>query len=248
MIPWDRNILVYVGAIISGKGLQTLIVSLPFVLKKHPDTHLIIVGSGASRELFEALVFAIVRKNETPLNTLIEKGFDFDPIGVSGPWSDVKSFLSDDQNRADLFTYGASLLEHVHFLGRLDHNLLRFLFPCADIGLFPSIIPETYGNVLFESLANGVLPMASYFSGLACGLDDLLPYLGQDLVDLMKIPVENTSRIPRLIRSLGDMLSNESLEDVRPELRKIVKKHYDWSIRAQQMAVAYSRIISGEGS
>ena len=236
------------GAAISGKGLQTLIVSLPFILKQHPDTHLVVVGSGASRELFEALAYAIVKKKERLLDTLIEKGFDLDPINLSGPWNDVKSFLSDDKNRTDLFNHGSTLLEHVHFLGRLDHNLLRYLFPCADVGFFPSIVPEAYANVLFESLSNGVLPMASYFSGLACGLDDLVSHLGQDLVDLMKIPVDNATRIPGLIKNLSHILSDVALETVSPKLRKIAVENFDWNIRAQQMVAVYSKFISAKRS
>jgi glycosyltransferase involved in cell wall biosynthesis len=245
-IPWSGNILIFVGATIAGKGLQTLIVSLPHILKQHPDTHLVVVGSGASRELFEALTYAIARKKETLLDTLIEKGFDFDPFNTSGPWNDVKSFLSDDENRTELFKYGSTLLDHVHFLGRLDHKLLRYLFPCCDVGLFPSIVPEAYGNVLFESISNGVLPMASYFNGLACGLDDLVSHLGQDLVDLMKISGDDATRIPGFIRNLSHILSNEPLETIRPKLRKIAVENFDWSTRARQMVAAYSKFISAD--
>jgi glycosyltransferase involved in cell wall biosynthesis len=242
-IPWGSNILLFVGAIIAGKGLQTLIVTLPFILNQNPTTHLVIVGSGVSREIFEALVYAITTKNETLLKILVDKGFDFDPAELTGPWTDVKSFLSNDKNKTDLFDYGADLLEHVHFLGRLDHNILRYVFPCADVGLFPSIIPEAYGNVLFESLANGVLPMASYFSGLAIGMDDLIQHLGQDLVDLMKILIDDSTRIPGLIDNLNRILSDSTLESIGPKLRKIAVEHYDWDIRAEQMVAAYSRYI-----
>ena len=206
-IPWESNILLFVGATIVGKGLQTIIVALPFILKKHPDTHLVVVGSGVSRELFEALVYAIARKNETLLDTLVDKGYDLDPIELSGPWSDVKSFLSDNNNKAELFANGSTLLEHVHFLGRLDHDLLRNVFPCSDVGFFPSIVPEAYANVLFEALSNGVFPMASYFSGLACGIDALIPFLGQELVDMMKISIDDVTRISGIIRSLSRILS-----------------------------------------
>ncbi|MBT8351997.1 MAG: glycosyltransferase family 4 protein [Deltaproteobacteria bacterium] len=200
-IPWESNILVFVGATIVGKGLQTIIVALPFILKKHPDTHLVVVGSGVSRELFEALVYAITRKNET-------------------------------------------LLEHVHFLGRLDHDILRSVFPCSNVGLFPSIVPEAYANVLFEALSNGVFPMASYFSGLACGIDALVPFLGQELVDMMKISIDDATRIPGLIKGLSRILSGKKIEAVSPKLRKIAVENFDWEIRAQQMVAAYSKFIS----
>lgn len=243
-IPWGGKILIFVGAIIVGKGLQALLVSLPFILKQHPDTHLVVVGSGVSRELFEALIYAIAEKKETLLNTLVEKGYDLDPIELSGPWNDVKTFLSEEKNKTDLFAYGSTLFEHVHFLGRLDHNLLRYVFPCADVGFFPSIVPEAYGNVLFESLSNGVLPMASYFSGLACSLDDLVSHLGQDLVNRIKIPVDDANRIPGLIKNLSEILSDDALGTIGPKLRKIAVENFDWQIRAQQMVDVYSKFIS----
>ena len=243
-IPWDSNILIYVGATIAGKGLQTLIVALPFILKQNPNTHLVLVGSGVSRELFEALVYAIAKRNESLLDILVDKGFDFDPVELSGPWTDVKAFLNDNETKTDLFNYGSNLLEHVHFLGRLDHHILRYVFPCSDIGFFPSIIPEAYANVLFESLSNGVLPMVSYFSGLACGLDSLETYLGRDLIDLMKISINDATRIPGLIKNISRILSNSNIELISQKLRKIAVENYDWDIRARQMTDVYSQFIS----
>ncbi|MHA2101405.1 MAG: glycosyltransferase family 4 protein [Candidatus Kariarchaeaceae archaeon] len=242
-IPWESNILLFVGATIAGKGLQTLIVALPFILKQNPDSHLVFVGSGVSREIFEALVYAIATKNEKLLEILVDKGFDFDPAELTGPWTDVKSFLSNNKNKTDLFNYGSDLLKHVHFLGRLDHNILRYVFPCADVGLFPSIIPEAYGNVLFESLANGVLPMATYFSGLAVGMDNLIQHLGQELIDLMKIPIDDSTRIPGLIKNLTHLLSDSTLESISLKLRKIAVENYDWDIRAKQMVSTYSKFV-----
>ena len=129
-------------------------------------------------------------------------------------------------------------------MGRLDHDLLRYVFPCSNVGFFPSIVPEAYANVLFESLSNGVFPMASYFSGLACGLDELVPFLGQELVDMMKIPIDDATRIPGLIKSLTRILSNKDIEAISPKLRMIAVENFDWQIRAQQMVAAYSKILS----
>jgi|TARA_B110000208_G_scaffold190514_1_gene254590 glycosyltransferase involved in cell wall biosynthesis len=68
----------------------------------------------------------------------------------------------------------------VHFFGRLPHNLLKFVFPCCDVAVFPSCIPEAYPLVLMESLANGVMPMCSDFSGFSDGLDELASLLSKD--------------------------------------------------------------------
>ena len=142
-----------------------------------------VVGSGVSRELFEALVYAIASKNETLLDTLVDKGYDFDPIELSGPWSDVKSFLSDNNNKAELFANGSTLLAHV-------------------------------------------------------------PFLGQELVDRMKISIDDATRIPGLIRGLSRILSDKEMKAVSPKLRKIAMENFDWEIRAQQMVAAYSKFIS----
>ena len=98
--------------------------------------------------------------------------------------------------------------------------------------------------MLFESLSNGVFPMASYFSGLACGLDELVPFLGQELVDIMKIPIDDATRIPSLIKSLTRILSNKNIEVISPKLRMIAVENFDWQIRAQQMVAVYSKFIS----
>ena len=86
--------------------------------------------------------------------------------------------------------------------------------------------------------------MASYFSGLACSLDDLVPHLGQDLIDLMKISVDDATRIPGLIKNLSRILSDEALNTIGPKLRKIAVENFDWDIRAQQMVAAYLKYIS----
>ena len=70
------------------------------------------------------------------------------------------------------------------FLGRFNHKQLSYIFPCADLAVFPSVIPEAYPLVLMESLANGVLPVVSYFSGFKDGVDELEQLLDPALVSL----------------------------------------------------------------
>jgi len=97
--------------------------------------------------------------------------------------------------------------------------------------------------VLMESLSNGVLPVVSYFSGFADAVDDLIPYLGQEWVERMKIPVDDQNRIPGLIKNLPAVMSDPDLSIISPKLRKIAVENFDWNIRAQQMVSAYSRFI-----
>ena len=239
-VPWqDGSLMLFVGALTVGKGLQSVIAGLPRVLREVPNAHLVIVGSGAYREVLEALVHAIASGNAGLLEQLTARGNDLDKTHLTGGWADVAAYLADDDNRELTLAAGAGFADHVHFLGRLDHDLLRFVFPCVDVALFPSVIPEAYPLVLMESLANGVLPVASNFSGFAEGLDNLEPDLGAERVRLMRLPMEDATRVAGIARRLGALLADK--RDWSAELRAIATSRYDWSIRADEMVAAYRR-------
>jgi glycosyltransferase involved in cell wall biosynthesis len=243
-IPWDQNILLFVGALTVGKGLQSVITALPSVLHKHPETHLVIIGAGAYREVLEALVYAISQSNKDLLLQLCEKGLDLDRNELTGPWEDIQKYLNDPEHLSFVLENSNSIENHIHFLGRLDHSRLRYVFPCADFAIFPSVVPEAYPLVVMESLSNGVLPLVSYFSGFKDSVDDLRPLLGETLNDLMKIPVDKETCVEKIASNLNTLLADESVKTIRPKLRQIAVENYDWSLRATQMVDAYRAFIS----
>ena len=243
-IPWDKNILLFVGALTVGKGLQSVITALPGVLRELPDTHLLIVGSGAYREVLEALVYAISTSNRDLLLRLCSRGQDLDRNELTGPWEDVQAYLDEPANLALVLEHGKNLDGHVHFLGRLDHSRLCHLFPCADLAVFPSVVPEAYPLVLMESLSNGVLPVVSYFSGFKDGVDELTPFLGESLTEKMKLPVDPEVRIKNMARNLAGLLMDKKLKSLGPQLRRIATDNYDWNLRAAQMVEAYRSFIA----
>jgi len=238
-IPWNEKIVLFVGALTAGKGLQSVITALPTILSRHPDTHLIIVGAGAYREVLEGLVYAISTANKSLLLELCKRGMDLDRNELTGPWEDVQYYLNDPENLAMLLSKGELLKNRVLFLGRLDHSRLKYLFPCADLTVFPSIIPEAYPLVLMESLSNGVLPVVSYFSGFKDGLDELEPFLGEDLIDKMKISIDPRNRITNIISNVSYLFSKNELDLYSTKLRKVAVENYDWKIRVEQMVRAY---------
>ncbi len=239
-IPWDKNIMLFVGALTYGKGLQSVIAALPAILNKEPDTHLVIVGSGAYREVLEGLVYAIATANSSLLFELARKGQELDRSDMNGPWQDVLHYLTGPGHVDQLFEQGKSLRKHVHFLGRFNHDQLRCVFPCADVAVFPSVVPEAYPLVLMESLANGVVPMVSYFSGFKDGVDELEPYLGEELTDNIRLPIDAADRVPAISRKVSEVLSNREMVDTHL-LRKIAVDNYDWSLRAKQMTTSYEK-------
>jgi len=89
-VPWDRaGVLLFVGALTAGKGVQGLLAALPRVLARHPDTHLLVVGSGSYREVLEALVHALATGDEALFGHLRAHGFDLDRSELTGGWPDV---------------------------------------------------------------------------------------------------------------------------------------------------------------
>ncbi len=231
-IPWDNGkILLFAGALTAGKGLQSVIAAMPKVLRHHPDAHLVAVGAGAYREVLEALVHAFTTGNQALFEFLVEGGFDLDHSELTGRWKDIRGPLEAAPGLAD----------HVHFLGRLDHNLLRHVFPCSDLTVFPSIIPEAYALVLMESLSNGVVPLVSDFSGFRDALQLLEDLLGPELVDRMRLPVDPVVRVAGIATRISNMFDEPEPPAQGARLRQIAVQHFDWNVRAQGLLQAYDR-------
>jgi len=244
-IPWETGkILLFVGALTVGKGLQGLIAAMPEILRRVPDAHLVIIGSGAYREVLEAFVDAIAAGDASIVDQLAAHGNDFEETHLEGPWPDVQSHLADERGRAVLLGAGAGFADHVHFMGRFGHELLWHIFPCADVAVFPSVIPEAYPLVLMESLSNGVMPAASNFSGFAEGMDHLVAHLGEARVASMRLPVEPSGRVQGMAERLAKLLVDTASADLTEKLREIAVTEYDWAIRAAAMVRAYERFAS----
>lgn len=242
-IPWDQKVLLFVGALTVGKGVQSLIVALSRVLDRHPNTHLVIVGAGAYREVLEALVYAISHSDRELLTRLCAKGNDLDRNDMTGPWEDVQCYLNDPSILDFVARNGNHLDRHVHFLGRMNHSQLRYLFPCADIAVFPSVVAEAYPLVVMEAMSNGVLPVVSNFSGFRDSIEELAPHLGESLVEKIKIPMKAEDRIGTLAENLSSLLANPDLDHIGSKLRQIAVENYDWKLRASQMVSAYRQLI-----
>jgi len=243
-IPWNGRIILYVGALTVGKGIQSVITAMPRVLIDYPETHLLVVGAGSYREVLEALVHSVSTGNKELLLRLCALGKDLDRNELTGPWEDIESYLAATPDLELVLERGGALAGHVHFLGRMDHSLLRYVFPCADVALFPSIVPEAYPLVVMEALANGVLPMVTYFSGFRDSVDGLAAFLDESLVELIKIPVSADTRIQSIADHVRDFFAMGPSEELGPRLHRIAADNFDWKIRARQMVEAYRRIIS----
>ena len=242
-LDFSKPVLLFVGALTVGKGLQSLLCALPLVYKQYPDAQLVIVGAGSFREVLEALVYALENDDQPLLSCLVDNCFDENRTDETEHWQDVSYFLQNLQDRDEYFSLAKRMLKQVWFVGRFNHEQLSYLFPCADLAIFPSVIPEAYPLVLMESLANGVLPMVSYFSGFKDAVDELEQYLGKDIVEHMKIPMDTETRIESIAANVVSLLDNLQTMDLSRKLSKIARENYDWAHRAKQMVEAYRQLL-----
>lgn len=239
---WSRPTLVFAGALTVGKGLQSLICALPAIAQKIPDVQLVIIGSGAYRETLEALIHALETRDLKLLRTLSARGFDLDDNDLTGPWEDVVAYIDNAPNLDILFDHGKNLSERIVFTGYIPHDALKHLFPCADLAVFPSVVPEAYPLVLMEALSNGLIPVVSDFRGFRSGLNELAKFFDPAIHECMKIPMDPDTRIPSLVDHVASLLQNPKIFEMQQNLHQIAVDNYDWSLRAQQMVEAYDRV------
>lgn len=131
--------------------------------------------------------------------------------------------------------------DRVIFTGYLKHRFLRRLLPCADLAVFPSEVAEAYPLVLLEAISAGVLPAASYFEGLADGLDDISSHLEPGLGPLMRFSMEPEKRVSSITESITGLLSRAPTW--RKDCRRLAVEKYSWAAVAAQMERIYAGLI-----
>ena len=117
------------------------------------------------------------------------------------------------------------------------------IFESNGASIFYKVIGRAYPLVLMESLSNGVLPAASYFSGFAEGLDALVDLLGEATVERLRLPTQPPGLVSSMADKLAALLADDFGDDLRERLHRQAVQSYDWSIRAEQMAEAYAGFI-----
>jgi glycosyltransferase involved in cell wall biosynthesis len=76
--------------------------------------------------------------------------------------------------------------------GYLTHAELQHLFPCCDVGIFPSIVKEAGPLVFLEALASGCFPLGTYFGGMKASIDNIADALPAEVSEMMRLDPFNT--------------------------------------------------------
>ena len=234
-VDWEHDaILLFVGRLISAKGIQSGLAALPLLLAEDAGIRLIVVGHGPLREPMEAFLWALEHGDRDLVMRIVESGrmLEGDPDGAGGSQAlgKVKWFFHDLAERGELDRYFELAKEHVRadrviFTGYLTHRELQHLFPCCDAGIFPSIVKEAGPLVFLEALASGCFPLGTYFGGMKASIDAIAELFPPEIADAMKIDPLDT---------VVDIVSNVSLAlrfgvRYKDVLSRTAQARYDWT-------------------
>jgi glycosyltransferase involved in cell wall biosynthesis len=238
-VDWvDGQVLIFVGRVIVAKGIHCIIAALPEILLRYPDAQLVIAGHGPLREPLEALLYAL-RTGDRRLAEWLAAGDPGEDRLVSERMDGVPEYWHklEAEGRLDRYYAAAAKAlrpESVRFVGYLTHRELSWIFPCCDVGIFPSMVKESGPMVFLEALSSGCFPIGTYFAGTRGKIDSVAPYLGANDVEWMKLrpePAHLASDLARVVP--GAIAVRDQYADT---LRRVAEEEYDWKPIAAKLA------------
>lgn len=238
-IDWRRDdVLLYVGRLIAGKGVHSLIGALPMIVEARPDARLLIVGHGPQREVIEAMAWALEHGAIGLLRNIAAWGSALE-AGPAEPYGSLVQYFAALDREGALERYveaGRRLVraDRIVFTGYLTHAELRHLLPCADAVVFPSVVKEAGPLVFLEALASGSFPLGTYVAGIAASIDAVADRLPPDHADLMKISADPSLTVADIAAKTPPALALGGR--YRDALRDAVVERNDWNRIAAGLA------------
>jgi glycosyltransferase involved in cell wall biosynthesis len=236
-VDWERDpVLLYVGRLISTKGVHAVITALPLLLEQRPDLRLLVVGHGPLRPVLEALLSALEAGDRHEVERIVATGRQLEgsPEGGGGDAElpEAARFLEALRRNGESAAYFDAGRRHVRseravFTGYLTHGELRFLFPCADAAIFPSLVREAGPLVFLEAMASGAFPLGTYFGGMKASIDSVAGALPQGHAEAMKLRPEPEHTVSDIVRNVPVALDSPS--EVRKALVGVARERYDWT-------------------
>ncbi|MHA2214169.1 MAG: glycosyltransferase, partial [Candidatus Thorarchaeota archaeon] len=132
----------------------------------------------------------------------------------------------------------------VFFTGYMDHSLLRLVLPTADIAVFPSLVPESFGLVVLEAASAGVVPLVSDFSGLRDSAHSFETSIQAFEDGALRFPTDPRTRLVGLGSRLEELLQLSQDVKVREELRDISKGSYSWLAVTKDLEAVYESVVN----
>lgn len=233
-LDWEHDaVLLYVGRLISAKGVQSGLAALPEIMAADPGVRLLLVGHGPLREPMELFLHGLEHGDRSVVEQVVAHGrfLEGDPEGASASreLGKVRAYFNDLAAAGKLDEYFELARQHVRrdrviFTGYLTHHELQHLFPCCDVGIFPSVVKEAGPLVFLEALASGCFPLGTYFAGMKASIDGISDMLPEDVIEMMKLdPFNTTADIVTNVRRA--MHVGVRFKDV---LSRTAQERFDW--------------------
>lgn len=238
----NDKLIVFAGKYLWQKGPQTVILSLPLLFNKYGDNlKVILVGFGASRGILEFIKNMLVKKDYDLLRNGLLNHKKIDPgskhakskIEISGYFIKKLSESGDILEKYFSFYRSRTIQENVLFAGYLDHRRLAPLLSAADIFVAPSQFSESFGLVIVEASACGVVPVATSQFGFKNTLETLSGEV-EELKEISNLRL-NKSFIKNLALNIEKAFKLPTRNILfRKKLFKAVEKNYNWEKSARR--------------
>jgi glycosyltransferase involved in cell wall biosynthesis len=243
-VPWEHEpTLLYVGRLISAKGVQEVVAALPLLLERAPGLRLVLVGHGPLREPLEAMLWALEHGAREMVERIVAWGRALEGSpegeGEGEELTKVAHFFAQLRERGELDAYFEAARRNVRadqvvFTGYLTHRELRHLFPCCDVAVFPSVVKEAGPLVFLEALASGAFPMGTYFGGMKASIDTVAGELPPGAAEPMKLDPHPERTVADLVRHFP--LALEVGGRHKQALRRIARDRFDWTSVTRTLA------------
>ncbi|MBC8402207.1 MAG: glycosyltransferase [Candidatus Marinimicrobia bacterium] len=230
-LDWQQaQVILFVGRLIAGKGIHSIIATLPYIFEKFPKACLIIVGHGPLREPLEALLWAFENGSRSLVENIVDWGTELEGSG-NQPLVEVRHYFDRLQVAGTLEKYFNKAQRYIRkdrviFTGYLTHRELRYLFPACDVAIFPSVVAEAGPLVFLEALASGCFPIGTYFAGMAASIDSIAGAVPDRILEIMKLSPEAENTVSELVEKVTSAFSIGNT--YKTVLHELAVEKYDW--------------------
>lgn len=229
--PARDDVIVLAGRLLRTKGAHYAVAAMPLLLVARPRAHLLLVGEGPMRPGLERLIQALDMGDLDAVRLLIERDGELEPARDYGP---VIPEMDPEQEAAYLAAARGRLARRVRFTGHVDHERLAHIFGAADLAVAPSVFPEAFALVSAEALAAGVLPLATYQSGLSCAMEQVSECLSDASFLALVPPVELTRGLAAYATRLLDAYPTKD-PAFRRRLHELAGRCFSWEVAARRL-------------
>ncbi len=247
-IDWENDqVLLFVGRLIASKGIQSVVAALPLLFDRHPNLKLLVVGHGPLREPLEALLWAFEQGHADLIHKIADWGRALEGSRAR-PFEEVQHFFAQLHGRGKMEDYLEKARrsvrpERVVFTGYLTHTELRYLFPCCDLAIFPSVVKEAGPLVFLEALASGIYPLGTYFGGMGASINMVSEFLPPEDAEWMKLGADPKNTVADIASNVSGALGLG--REHQQTLRDLAVERFDWSNVSEKLA-AELKLLTGK--